>query len=180
MSYAHRHIANASALLRRGQHLRHPVTVARTSAIPRGQASCSWWRFNAHPQSKGFLRSYALRVNQKPAKIDGVDPTTDDKESVVREADNAHTSHTAERGCEELNLPNEEQSIQALKAMMSQTPPAELDLSRQPPWKKALSYVPPDPEGPDPEVRFDQSEPAPQLTWTQDITYQGEGGFLTT
>lgn len=172
MSYAHRHIANASALLRRGQHLRHPVTVARTSAIPWSQASCSCWSFNAHPQSKVFLRSYALRVNQKRAKIDGGNQTTDDKESAVREADNAHTSHTAERGCEELNLSQEEQSFQARKAMMSKCR-AEVDFLRQPPWM-ALPYAQPDPEV---QVRFDQVELAPQSIWTQDIPVYSLDGY---
>lgn len=147
-------IANASAPLRRGQHLRHFATVARTSAIPWGQASCSCWSLNSHPQSKGFLRSYSLRVNRKPANLEEIDQTPDTKEITPRAPceDDILTSRKVDK-------PN------------SFTYETLADLN------KTAEICCTQTRCQGPEVQFDQSDLAPKTHWTEGLTVRPLDGY---
>lgn len=152
---AHRQIATASAPLRRVQHVRHPLTMARTSAIPWGKASCSCWSFDAHSQSKGFLRSYASRANPKPANNGEIDQNLNDKEITHRPPLKDRTP--APRKVDESNSSPFE-SLVALAAL-----------------REAQLYFPPT-RFREPDVRFDQSDPAPTTYGAQGLAvYPLEG-----
>lgn len=183
MTYLRRHVTSALAPLCQEQRFRPTATIAPFAgapALPWAQASFPCRKYKTRRRSKdkaprGFidlLPSDALGLNQKCENIDGVDQTTDDKKSVPRAADNAHTSRTEERGCEEPDLLKKQTSSLWDSPVMHLRPQFVLPMG---PAARELMRLCGPPA--DPEVGFDQGEPAPKLPWTQDTTVHSLEGY---